>query len=97
MSECAAYIPDMSGQDSKRARHRQRQARYEARRRAGLAGNVNPTPLGAAAIDALGSLGSLREGTETDRYRVGDAVATTHCCGARSTLRRQNGQQLRIN
>ena len=28
-----AYIPDMSCQDSKRARHRQRQARYEARQR----------------------------------------------------------------
>jgi hypothetical protein len=30
--ECTAYIPDMSCDDSKRARHRQRQAAYEARR-----------------------------------------------------------------
>ena len=28
--ECSAYIPDMSREDSKRARHRQRQAAYEA-------------------------------------------------------------------
>ena len=31
MHECSAYIPDMSCQDSKRARHRQQQAAYEAR------------------------------------------------------------------
>jgi hypothetical protein len=31
MQECAAYIPDMSCEDSKRARHRQRQAAYEVR------------------------------------------------------------------
>jgi hypothetical protein len=30
--ECTAYIPDMSCDDSKRARHRQRQAAYQARR-----------------------------------------------------------------
>jgi hypothetical protein len=29
MHDCSAYILDMSGEDSKRARHRQRQARYE--------------------------------------------------------------------
>ena len=28
--QCASYIPDMSCQDSKRARYRQRQAAYEA-------------------------------------------------------------------
>jgi hypothetical protein len=28
MYEVTAYIPDMSGEDSKRALHRQRQARY---------------------------------------------------------------------
>jgi hypothetical protein len=33
MYGCAAYIPDMSRDDSKRARHRQRQAAYEARLR----------------------------------------------------------------
>jgi hypothetical protein len=31
MRECTAYIPCMSCEDSKRARHRQRQAAYEAR------------------------------------------------------------------
>ena len=71
--ECTAYIPDMSCEDSKRARHRQRQARYEARQRAGVA--LYPAPLGASEIDALVALGWLREGTETDRGRVGEAVA----------------------
>ena len=70
--ECTAYIPDMSCEDSKRARHRQRQARYEARQRAGVA--LYPAPLGAAEIDALVSLGRLREGTEMDRGRVGAAL-----------------------
>jgi hypothetical protein len=42
--ECVAYITDMSCDDSKRARHRQRQARYEARQRAGVA--LYPAPLG---------------------------------------------------
>jgi hypothetical protein len=40
----------MSGQDSKRARHRQRQAAYQARQRAGLL-------LRQAEIDALVALG----------------------------------------
>jgi hypothetical protein len=31
MYECPAYIPDMSCDDPKRARHCQRQAAYEAR------------------------------------------------------------------
>ena len=31
MHECTAYIADMSCDDPKRARHRQRQAAYEAR------------------------------------------------------------------
>ena len=57
----------------KRLHHRQRQARYEARQRAGVA--LYPAPLGASEIDALVALGWLREGTETDRGRVGEAVA----------------------
>ena len=57
----------------KRLRQRQRQARYEARQRAGVA--LYPAPLGASEIDALVALGWLREGTETDRGRVGEAVA----------------------
>ena len=68
-----AYIPDMSCEDSKRARHCQRQARYEARQRAGVA--LYPAPLGAGEIDTLVTLGWLREGAETDRRRVGEAVA----------------------
>jgi hypothetical protein len=63
----------MSGEDSKRARHRQRQAAYEARQRAGVA--LYPAPLGAAEIDALIALGWLREGTESNRIRVGEALA----------------------
>jgi hypothetical protein len=63
----------MSREDSKRARHRQRNARYEARVRDGIA--LYPTPLGALEIDALVALGWLREGTETDRGCVGEAVA----------------------
>ena len=44
MRECTAYIPDMSREDSERARHRQRQARYEARKRLymGEVGAVEP-------------------------------------------------------
>jgi hypothetical protein len=57
MYECAAYIPDMSCEDSKRACHRQRQARYEARLRAGVA--LYPAPLGAGEIEALVALGWL--------------------------------------
>jgi hypothetical protein len=44
--------------DSKRARHRQRQVAYEARQRAGL--RLYPAPLGAAEIDALVALGGSR-------------------------------------
>jgi hypothetical protein len=73
MYERAAYIPDMSCQDSKRARHCQRQARYEARQRAGVA--LYPVPLGADEIDALLTLNWLPDGAEVDRRRVGEAVA----------------------
>jgi hypothetical protein len=72
MYECTAYIPDMSSEDSERARHRQRQARYEARLRDGVA--LYPVPLGALEIDALVALGWLREGYEIDRDRVGEAI-----------------------
>ena len=63
----------MRCQESKRAHQRQRQARYEARQRAGVA--LYRVPLGLLEIDALVALGWLREGTETDRDRVGAAVA----------------------
>ena len=42
-----------------RVRHRQRQARYEARQRAGIA--LYPAPLGAGEIDTLVALGWLQE------------------------------------
>jgi hypothetical protein len=63
----------MSCEGTKRARHRQRQARYEARQRAGVA--LYSCPLGALEIDALVALGWLREGNEIDRNRVGEAIA----------------------
>ena len=60
----------MSCQESKRESHRERQARYEARQRAGVA--LYPVALGALEIDALVALGWLREGS---RDRVGEAIA----------------------
>jgi hypothetical protein len=63
----------MSRQDSKRARHRQRQAAYEARLRDGI--GLFPTPLRADEIEVLISLNYLPEGGEADRRRVGEAVA----------------------
>jgi hypothetical protein len=73
MHECTAYIPDMSCDDPKRARHRQRQAAYEARVRAGI--GLFPTPLGASELDVLVTLNYLPEGAEDNRRRVGEAVA----------------------
>ena len=52
---CSAYIPEMSCEDSKRARHRQRQAAYEARLRDGI--GLFPTPLRASEIDVLINMG----------------------------------------
>jgi hypothetical protein len=73
MDESTAYIADMSCDDPRRARHRQRQARYEARLRDGI--GLFPTPLRASEIDVLISLNYLPEGAEDDRTRVGEAVA----------------------
>jgi hypothetical protein len=61
--ECTDYIPDMSCEDSKRARHRQRQAHYEARLRDGI--GLFPIPLRASEIDVLISLNYLPELTST--------------------------------
>ena len=72
--ECSAYIPDMSSEDSERARHRKRQARYEARLRDGVA--LYPVPLGAAELDALVALGWLPDCVVLDRDRVGEALAS---------------------
>jgi hypothetical protein len=63
MYECTAYIPDMLCQDTKRAR--QRQARYEARRRVGVA--LYPANLGGVEIDALHH-GSYRTTTRTPTW-----------------------------
>jgi hypothetical protein len=56
-----------------RVRHRARQRRFEARLRDGVA--VYGAPLGAVEINALVALGWLREGAESDRSKVGDAVS----------------------
>ena len=63
----------MSREDSKRARHRQRQARYEARVRAGV--GLYPVPLEAIDIDTLIALQWLSEGSEVDRALVGKRIA----------------------
>jgi hypothetical protein len=73
MYECTVYIPDMADDDSKRARHRQRQARYEARLRDGI--GLFPTSLRASEIATLINLNYLPEGAEADPKRVGEAVA----------------------
>ena len=64
----------MSCQDSKRTRHRQRQAAYEARLRDGIA--VYPVALGSPELDALVRLRWLPEAAVGDRARVGEAVAS---------------------
>ena len=66
MYGCTAYILDMPCEDSKRVRHRQRQARYEARQRAGVA--LYPANLGGVEIDALHH-GSYRTTTTTPTWR----------------------------
>jgi hypothetical protein len=65
----------VSHQESKRARQRRRQARYEARQRAGVALYPVP-PLGVPEIDALVTLHLLPEAAVDDRARVGEAVAS---------------------
>jgi len=55
----------MSYEHSKRALHRQRQARYEARQRAGVA--LYPANLGGVEIDALHH-GSYRTTTTTPTW-----------------------------
>jgi hypothetical protein len=71
--EYSAYIPDMSREDSKRARHRQRQAAYEARVRAGVM--LYLVPLGSDEIDALMRLRWLPADAECSREQVGAAAA----------------------
>ena len=63
----------MSREDSKRARHRQRQARYEARMRAGVM--LCLVPLGPDEINALMRLRWLPTGTECSREQVSAAAA----------------------
>ena len=73
MYECSAYISDMSCQDSKRARHRRRQAAYEARLRAGVM--LCLVPLGADEINALVRLRWLPASAECSREQIGAAAA----------------------
>ena len=60
-------------EDSRRAHHRQRQARYEARQRAGVA--LYPVPLGATELNALVMLRWLPDAAVGHHVRVGEAVA----------------------
>ena len=73
MYERTAYIADMSCEDSKRARHRQRHAAYEARLRAGVM--LCLVPLGSDEIDALVRLRWLPADAECSREQVGAAAA----------------------
>ena len=70
MYQCSAYIPDMSSHDAKRARHRRRQAAYEARMRAGVM--LCLVPLGPDDINALVRLSArtpqMGVRPEYDRY-----------------------------
>jgi hypothetical protein len=63
----------MSCQDSKRARHRRRQARYEARVRAGVM--LCLVPLEPDEINALVRLRWIPTGAECSREQVGAAAA----------------------
>jgi hypothetical protein len=58
---------------SRRKAHRENQRRYESRQRAGV--GLYPVPLTSREIDVIISLGWLREGEESNRERVGEAVA----------------------
>ena len=62
-----------SDDETCRARQRQRQARYEARQRAGVA--LYPVPLGPTELNALVMLRWLPDAAVGDRVRVGEAVA----------------------
>jgi hypothetical protein len=57
----------------RKQRHREKQRRYEARQKNGVA--LFPVPLSAAEIDVLIELHWLPEGGEADREAVGAAVA----------------------
>jgi hypothetical protein len=63
----------MSCQDSQRARHRHRQARYEARQRAGVM--LCLVPLGPDEINALVRLRWLPASAEYSRDQIGTAAA----------------------
>jgi hypothetical protein len=62
-----------AAQRRQREAHCQSQRRYEARLRDGV--GLFPVPLTNREIDVLVTLGWLPEGEETDRERVGQAVA----------------------
>lgn len=73
-----------TGNESKRARQRQRQARYEARQRAGVA--LYPVPLGPTELNALVMLRWLPDAAVGDRVRVGEAVAVAFSDLVRKTF-----------
>ena len=58
---------------SRKVAHRESQRRYESRQRAGV--GLFPVPLTSSEIEVLISLGWLREGEESNRQHVGEAVA----------------------
>jgi hypothetical protein len=73
ISETPPTFPDVSRQQSKQRRQRERQARYEARQRAGVMSC--PVLLGPDEIDALVRLRWLPASAECSREQVGAAAA----------------------
>src|SRR5262245_50585973 len=76
--EYLVYIPDMSGDDSKLVSHRQLQAAYEARQRAGVM--LCLVPLGPDEINALVRLRWLPSGAEATSRRRPRRVIFSLCC-----------------
>ena len=90
MHECAAYIPDMSCQDSKRARQRQRyEARLEKtaafrkrraadtarwRERLHCGAAVYPVEVDGTTFDLMERFGGLKDSKTSDRRAVATAL-----------------------
>jgi hypothetical protein len=66
MYECAAYIPDMSREDSERARHRRRQAETSQRERL----PISPGALRARRSRARRRVGQCVFRVEADQRRI---------------------------
>ena len=82
--ECVAYITDMSCDDSRRAGHRQRQARYEARMREGV--GLFPTPLRSrCTVHEIASISGHATLKEVERYtKAADQQRLAHAAMART-------------